>query len=278
VYRPDGEVDYFVAVVEDINERKRAEAQLVEAIEKQQRAIEDLDRISKAKSYFVSLVGHEFRTALTGIQGFSELLAEHDFGPAEVKEFAREIHSEGLRLTRMISEMLDLDRMESGRMKLNYGPVDLNALVTDVVERFGSTSQLHQFVTALAPDLGAIQADSDKLTQVISNLVANAIKYAPKGGEILLTTRGEPGDVVLSVKDEGLGVPAEALETIFERYARHEAKDRELIKGTGLGLPVVRQIVEMHGGQVWAENNGVERGATFTFRIPRAQPAAVGSS
>jgi PAS domain S-box-containing protein len=276
VFKPDGELDYFVAVVEDINERKRAEAQLVEAIEKQQRAIEDLDRISKAKSYFVSLVGHEFRTALTGIQGFSELLAEHDFGPDEVKEFAREIHSEGLRLTRMISEMLDLDRMESGRMKLNYGSVDLNALVADVVERFGPTTQLHHFVTALAPDLGSIQADSDKLTQVISNLLTNAIKYAPKGGEVVLTTWAEGDDVALSVKDEGLGVPSEALETIFERYARHEAKDRELIKGTGLGLPVVRQIVEMHGGRVWVENNGDERGATFTFQIPRQQPDAVG--
>ena len=278
VFNPDGSLDYFVAVIEDINERKRAEAQLVEAIEKQQRAIEDLDRISKAKSYFVSLVGHEFRTALTGIQGFSELLAEQDFGPAEVKEFAGEIHREGLRLTRMISEMLDLDRMESGRMKLTYGTVDLNAIVTDVIERFGASSQIHRFVTSLADDLGTIQADADKLTQVVSNLVSNAIKYAPKGGDITISTRVDGGDAVVSVRDDGLGVPTDALETIFERYARHDAKDRELIKGTGLGLPVVRQIVEMHGGRVWAENNGMERGATFTFRIPRQAPQADAAS
>ena len=269
VFRPDGSLDYFVAMVEDINDRKRAEAQLVEALENQQRAIEELDRISKAKSYFVSLVGHEFRTALTGIQGFSELLSEQEFSSEEVREFAGEIHREGLRLTRMISEMLDLDRMESGRMKLNYGAVDLNAVVGEVVERFAATTDGHRFVTRLDAELGPVEADADKLTQVVSNLVANAIKYSPAGGEITITTRPRGDEVELQVRDQGLGVPVEALETIFERYARHESKDRELIKGTGLGLPVVRQIVEMHGGRVWAANNDPERGATFTFRIPR---------
>ncbi len=277
VFKPDGSLDYFVAMVEDINDRKRAEAQLVEAIEKQQHAIEELDRLSKAKSYFVSLVGHEFRTALTGIQGFSELLAGQEFPPAEVKEFAGEINRESLRLTRMISEMLDLDRMESGRMKLNYEKVDLNAIVTDVVDRFQATTQAHEFVLDLAPELGLIDGDADKLTQVVSNLAANAIKYSPKGGSVTIATHAEGQDVILTMRDQGLGVPAEALETIFERYARHDAKDRELIKGTGLGLPVVRQIVEMHGGRVWAENNGLDRGATFTFRIPRYRPAPEGA-
>jgi len=257
----------LVAVIRDITERKSAEARLVDALGKQQQAIEDLDRISKAKSYFVSLVGHEFRTALTGIQGFSELLAEQEFDRDEVKEFALEIHNEGKRLTRMISEMLDLERMESGRMQLNYSDVDLNRVVAEVADRFQSTTQQHWMLLDLDAALPTIEGDADKLTQVVANLVSNAIKYSPEGGDVLITSGTEGAEVRVSITDHGLGVPAEALDTIFERYARHESKDRESIGGTGLGLPLARQVVEMHGGRVWAESEQ-GKGSTFTFAIP----------
>ena len=250
----------LVAVIRDITERKNAEARLLQAID-------DLDRISKAKSYFVSLVGHEFRTALTGIQGFSELLAEQDFDPEEVKEFAREIHNEGKRLTRMISEMLDLERMESGRMQLNYSELDLNRVVAEVADRFQATTQQHWMLLDLDAQLPTVEGDADKLTQVVANLVSNAIKYSPKGGDVLIKSGSQAGEVRVSITDHGLGLPPEALDTVFERYARHESKDRESIGGTGLGLPLVRQIVEMHGGRVWAESEQ-RKGSTFTFSIP----------
>jgi PAS domain S-box-containing protein len=249
-----------VAVIRDITERKDAEARLLQAIA-------ELDRISKAKSYFVSLVGHEFRTALTGIQGFSELLADQDFERDEVKEFAREIHTESLRLTRMISEMLDLERMESGHMQLNYGEVDLNRVIAEAADRFQATTQQHWMLLDLDPRLPHIAGDADKLTQVVSNLVSNAIKYAPKGGDVLIVSAPDGDDVRVSITDHGLGLPPEALDSIFERYARHQSKDRESITGTGLGLPVVRQIVEMHGGRVWAESEE-GKGSTFTFTVP----------
>ncbi len=271
VFKPGGEIDYFVAMIEDITNRKAAEDQLVQALDKQRQAYEDLDRISKAKSYFVSLVGHEFRTALTGIQGFSELLSEQDFEPDEVKEYALEIHREGQRLTRMISEMLDLDRMESGRMQLNYGRVDLNKVVIEVAERWQATTDAHRLELKLAGGIGTVDADTDKLTQVVSNLVSNAIKYSPKGGTVTLATARHRAEAEIRVSDTGLGIPPEAMNTIFERYARHEAKDRELIKGTGLGLPLVRQIVEMHRGRVWVESE-VGKGATFHVVVPVRRP------
>ncbi len=271
VFRPGGELDYFVSMIEDITHRKEGEERLVDALDRQRQAYEELDRISKAKSYFVSLVGHEFRTALTGIQGFSELLAEQEFRPDEVKEYAREIHTEGLRLTRMISEMLDLDRMESGRMKLNYGRVDLNKVVIDVAERWQATTDAHQLVLKLAGGMGSIDGDADKLTQVVSNLVSNAIKYSPRGGTVTLATARHGAEVEVIVSDTGLGIPPEAMTSIFERYARHEAKDRELIKGTGLGLPLVRQIVEMHRGRVWVDSE-MGKGASFHVLIPVRRP------
>src|SRR5205814_771403 len=249
-----------VAVIRDITERKDAEARVLQAIA-------ELDRISKAKSYFVSLVGHEFRTALTGIQGFSELLADQDFERDEVKEFAREIHTESLRLTRMISEMLDLERMESGRMQLNYSELDLNRVVAEVADRFQATTQQHWMLLDLDAHLPKVEGDADKLTQVVANLVSNAIKYSPHGGDVLIKTGSRDGEVWLSIADHGLGLPLAALDTILERYARHESKDRESIGGTGLGLPLVRQTAEMHGGRVRAESEQ-GKGSTFTFSIP----------
>lgn len=275
VFQPGGEVDYFVAMIVDITNRKGAEAQLVEALDRQRKAYEELDRISKAKSYFVSLVGHEFRTALTGIQGFSELLAEHDFDAGEVKEYAAEIHKESLRLTRMISEMLDLDRMESGRMLLNYGRVDLNKVAIDVAERWQATTSEHRLVLKLAGGMGTVDGDADKLTQVVSNLVSNAIKYSPRGGTVTLATARQGGEAEIRVSDTGLGIPKEAMDSIFERYARHESRDRELIQGTGLGLPLVRQIVEMHRGRVWVESV-LGQGSSFHVVIPVRRPKDAG--
>ena len=123
----------------------------------------------------------------------------------------------------------------------------------------------------LAGGIGTVDGDADKLTQVVSNLASNAIKYSPKGGTVTLATARHGGEAEIRVSDTGLGIPPAAVTTIFERYARHEAKDRELIKGTGLGLPLVRQIVEMHRGRVWVESE-VGKGATFHVVIPVRRP------
>ena len=148
-----------------------------------------IERLNRLKSEFVSMVSHEFRTALVGIQGFSEMMCEQDLEPAEVKSFARDIYNDSQRLTRMISEMLDLDRMEAGRMTLHIGPVDVNEAVRAAVDRARVISTKHQIVTQLDPRLAPVSGDSDRLLQVITNLLSNAIKYSPDGGEVVVTTR-----------------------------------------------------------------------------------------
>lgn len=242
-----------------------------EAFAQQRAAVEELERLSKAKSDFISIVSHEFRTPLTGIQGFSEMIRDEDLPVAEMKEYAADINKDALRLNRMITDMLDLDRMESGRMQLYREPVDLGEIIRDVMDRVRPNAPQHPITLQLEP-LPRLSADRDKLTQVLTNLLSNAVKYSPDGGPIVITAREDGRVVHVSVKDRGLGIPADALEKVFERYSRIETGVTRHIQGTGLGLPIVRQIVDMHGGRAWVEST-LGAGSDFQFTLPLPQPA-----
>lgn len=238
-----------------------------ELVQQQARAMEQLEKLNSAKSDFVSIVSHEFRTPLTGIQGFSELIRDEDLTTAEMKEYASDINKDAHRLNRMITEMLDLDRMESGRMTLNRERADVNAIVTEAAGRLGTNSPRHPVHLNLDPDLPLVDIDRDKIDQVVINLLSNAVKYSPGGGKITITTRVEGDFVHVFVKDSGLGIPPESLEKVFERYSRLESGATRYIQGTGLGLPIARQIIEMHGGHAWVEST-VGEGSAFQFTLP----------
>ncbi len=250
---------------------RRAEADLAAALAAQQAANAELQRLNRAKSEFVSIVSHEFRTALTGIQGFSEMMRDEDFTLEEMKEYAGDINKDAQRLNRMITEMLDLDRMESGRMTLNVSAVDLNQLIAEAAERARPNAPAHPIRLDLDPSLPPLPGDRDKLTQVLTNLVNNAVKYSPEGGDIVLRSLREDGIAHVQVQDHGMGIPPEALEKVFERFSRIESGTSRYIQGTGLGLPIVRQIVQMHGGRAWAESIPGE-GSTFQFTLPLNGP------
>jgi signal transduction histidine kinase len=241
----------------------------VEAFSRQAQAVEQLERLNRAKSEFVSIVSHEFRTPLTGIQGFSEMMRDEQLSIEEMREYAGDINKDVQRLNRMINEMLDLDRMESGRMTIHREAMDLNAVVDEAVDRVRPNAPNHTLTLELQPDLPQIQADRDRMTQVASNLLSNAVKYSPTGGRITVTTRMEGDQLLFDVRDEGLGIPPGDLETIFERYSRVDSLATKDIPGTGLGLPIVRQIVQLHGGRVWAESE-LGRGSVFHVALPLA--------
>ncbi|MDP9252649.1 MAG: GAF domain-containing sensor histidine kinase, partial [Chloroflexota bacterium] len=245
----------------------------VEAFSRQREAVEQLERLNRAKSEFVSIVSHEFRTPLTGIQGFSEMMRDEELGLEEMREYAGDINKDAQRLNRMIDEMLDLDRMESGRMTIHPEPMDLNTVVDEAVSRVRPNAPNHTLRVDLQSDLPPIKADRDRLTQVASNLLSNAVKYSPTGGQITVTTRADGDQLRLDVRDEGLGIPPDALETIFERYSRVDSQATKDIPGTGLGLPIVRQIVQLHGGKVWAESE-LGRGSVFHVLLPLAGAGA----
>jgi len=243
-----------------------------EAFERQRAAMEQLEKVNRAKSEFVSIVSHEFRTPLTGIQGFSEMMKDEDLSLVEMKEYAADINKDAQRLNRMITEMLDLDRMEAGRMTLHPETVELNALVSEAADRVRPNAPGHPIRLALDDGLPALSADRDRLTQVVANLLSNAVKYSPTGGEIVVTTSRDGAGIHLAVHDHGMGIPKDKLDDIWERYSRVDTDKTRGIQGTGLGLPIVRQIVTMHGGRAWAESE-VGRGSTFHVVLPLAASA-----
>ena len=259
-------------LIESVAQELRGAIAAAEAFEQQREAVVELERLNRAKSDFVSIVSHEFRTPLTGIQGFSEMMQSEDLTLEEMREYAGDINKDAHRLNRMITEMLDLDKMESGRMELHREPVDLNAIVSEAADRMRPNAPRHPVSLRLDPLVGEVSGDRDKLTQVMANLLSNAVKYSPDGGEIVVSTRVEGNAAHVVVRDHGMGIPKGALETIFERYGRVESLATRHIQGTGLGLPIVRQIVQLHGGAVWVES-AVGEGSVFHVTLPRGGAA-----
>jgi PAS domain S-box-containing protein len=262
-----GDPRFLVAMVENIDDRRSVDAAMDEINAR-------VESLSRAKSALVAGVSHEFRTALTGIEGFSELLRDRQMEAAEVRELAGDINSEARRLSRLIADLLDLDRLESGTMPLRRRPVDVNAMLTTLADRVRRGFNSHRVTLRLAEALPAVDADPDRLTQVFANLLSNALKYSPAGSGIRVTSKGIDGGVRVAVRDHGPGVPADALELIFDRYMRLERETLSSVVGTGLGLPIVREIVRVHGGRVWAQN-AATGGAVFTVELPLAAPEGV---
>jgi PAS domain S-box-containing protein len=259
VRRRNGSFQHFVITFEDSTQKHVAE-------EAAHANLAELEKLNHMKTEFTSMVSHEFRTALTGIQGMSELINSGDMKPEEVHEYSGYIFSEAERVNRLITDMLDIDRLEAGKMKMQMAPIDLNAVIEGVAVRSAVSSPQHPIRTELEANLPKVLGDSDRLVQVISNLVSNAIKYSPVGGEVLLSTHFAKGAVDVSVTDHGVGIPADFVDRLFGRFERYEKTPSKVI-GTGLGLAIARQIVEMHSGKIWVES-AEGSGSVFHFTIP----------
>ena len=263
-----GRPEHVLVMVEDVTIVREAQDKLGEALESQRSANATLEKLDRTKTEFLSIVSHEFRTALTGIQGFSELIRDGGLEPDEVRAYGGYIFNDADRVNRLIGDMLDLDRMESGRMSIRTGDVDINEVLSDAIARAGSSPTV-EFKADLDPRLPIVAGDRDRLVQVVSNLVNNAVKYSPDGGTVTLTSRSEGGFALVSVTDTGVGIPPDEIGHVFERFRRVRSGAAQSIPGTGLGLTIVKQIVEMHGGKIWVES-AVGHGSAFHFTLPLA--------
>jgi PAS domain S-box-containing protein len=257
----------------DVTEYKAAEEKRARLLEHEQmaRAIqveanEQLQHLNELQQNFIAIVSHEFRTTLTGILGFSELLHEQECSPEEVKDYSADINADAQRLNRMINDVLDLGRVQSGKMVIHLEQVDINALIKEIVEHMRVATHrsilLHQDAS-----LPSVEGNPDKLIQVVTNLLTNAIKYSPEGDDILVISQREDHDAHICIQDQGIGIPEEALERIFVPFNRIGSEKTRYIQGTGLGLTIAREIIMMHGGHLWAESI-LGQGSQFHFTLP----------
>ena len=259
-----GRIEYFLAMYEDIDAQHAAN-------EAATAHLAGIERLNQLKSEFITLVSHEFRTGLVGIQGFSEMIRDSDLTVEDVKAFAADINKDAQRLNRMINDMLDLDRIEAGRLTLRMESVEINTVLQEAVERARASSEHHTITADLDSTRPVAHCDADRVAQIIANLLTNAVKYSPDGGEIVVSSLERKGFVEIGVRDHGLGIAPEFAKRLFSRYERYEKTSGKII-GTGLGLAIARQIVEMHGGRIWVDST-LGAGSEFRFTLPVAATA-----
>jgi len=227
--------------------------------------------LQQTKNDVIALVSHEMRTPLTAIQGMTELLANYDVPAERRKEMNLAINDEVKRLTRMISEYLDITRLESGATAMRPTAIRADALLERtmlLLDPIAAQKQI-RLVRRFAADLPPFLADTDLLGRACENLLSNAIKYSPAGSEVIVSTVPEEDYIAIEVADQGYGIPAADLARVFEKFYRVPRVEDAGTPGTGLGLAFVREIAELHRGSVSVRSE-VGRGSTFTIRLPRA--------
>jgi signal transduction histidine kinase len=236
-------------------------------------ALEEVKIISRRKTDFVSAVSHELRTPLTSIKGYASILLAGKLGavPEEVHLRLEKINQHSDELTRMVNDLLDISRIESGRVTMKTQPQGLADILGGVADLLGLQLKERklELVNELSAEAKGVQADGEQLRRVFINIIGNALKFTPAGGKITVRSQKREGMVQIDIADTGCGIPPEAREKIFEEFYRVENSINEQVRGTGLGLALVKRIIEAHGGKIWVESQ-VNAGSTFSFTLPQA--------
>jgi histidine kinase len=230
---------------------------------------ERLEQTETMRRQLIGDVSHELRTPLTAIGGYMEGLMDGVL-PANAETF-EQVRMEANRLSRLVDDLQELSRVEAGSYRLDLHPVALSTLVETTIKRLSRQFDGKQITLTrrLSPDLPAILADEDRVTQVLTNLLGNALAYTPAGGEVTVSAAKVGGAVQVSVQDNGIGLPAESLPHLFDRFYRvDKSRSRAAGGGSGIGLTIAKAVVEAHGGRIWAESAGEGQGSTFSFTIP----------
>ena len=280
---PSESVEGFrvTAIIRDTTERRHAEDRLrkireeyTQRLAEANAALEitnrELEKANRLKSEFLASMSHELRTPLHTIIGFSELLAEQLEGPLNEKQqrFIQHIHKDSLHLLELINDVLDISKIEADRLELRPEAFDFTALVAESLASIRSLAEAksHKLETALDVP-AAVEADRLRIKQILVNLLSNAIKFTPEGGRIRLEADVQDRFVTISVSDNGVGIPEEEHESIFDKFHQVGATTKGVREGTGLGLAITKRLVEQHGGTIRVKSRP-QQGSTFLFTLP----------
>lgn len=237
-------------------------------------ANEKLKQLDRAKTEFISIASHQLRSPLTAIKGYSSMILEDSFGKIDgkLKDVAERIFQSSNRLVSIIGDFLDVSRIELGKMEYDFTDFDIKEMISGLVDEFGASNRNSNIALSFESkdaDKLIIRADYNKIRQVISNIIDNAMKYTHKGFvRVFLSTGHAPNTVLVAIKDSGRGMDKDALEHIFQKFSRAKDAAKSRTDGSGLGLYVASEMVKAHKGKIWAQSEGIEKGSTFYVELP----------
>jgi two-component system CheB/CheR fusion protein len=268
----DGQVIGAVLVFRDVTARREIENGLKKAHEELKELAAELKRVARVKSEFLANMSHELRTPLNSINGFSEVLYDEIFGPLNEKQktYVNNVLTSGKHLLLLINQILDMAKVESGKMKLALSSLPMKSLLNDIsllVADMAGKKKL-QMLLEIADDLPNIEGDELKVKEIIYNLLSNAIKFTPEGGKIGMRAKKTDSEIDIVVWDKGVGIAHENMEKIFEGFFRVDTPYSWVTEGTGLGLPLSKKLVELHGGKFSVESEGLDSGTSVRFTLP----------
>ena len=270
VRAPGGGVLSIEGLMSDITERKRAEAEREQLLRREQEAREAAEAANRAKDEFLSLLSHELRTPLTAILGFIAILQRKKRDEVTVANALAAIERGARVQARLVADILDVSRIVAGKLQLDPRPAELRSIVAAAVEAVQPAADEKQITVAadLDPSVGIVRGDAVRLQQVVGNLLTNAVKFTPEGGRVDVRLARAGAEACITVTDTGMGIPADFLPHVFERFRQADASSSRSYGGLGLGLAIAHHLVERHGGRIAVGSDGEGRGATFTVRLP----------
>ncbi|MCC5607127.1 PAS domain S-box protein [Nostoc sp. CHAB 5834] len=259
-----------VAFVLDITDRKSVEKERDRLLEREMKARKEAEIANKVKDEFLAVLSHELRTPLNSVLGWSKLLRTRNFDEKTTKHALETIERNAKLQTQLIEDLLDVSRILQGKLNLNICPVNLVMVIEAALETVQLAAQAKsiQIQTIFDPTLGQVMGDSNRLQQVVWNLLSNAVKFTPAGGWIEIRLMEVGNQAQIQVSDTGKGISPEFLPYVFDYFRQADSTSTRAFGGLGLGLAIVRKVVEMHGGNVQAESPGEGSGTTFTVEIP----------
>jgi PAS domain S-box-containing protein len=269
----DGTIIGASKIARDISERKQVEARLQEALAAAHEARTQAEEANRLRDEFLAIVSHELRTPLTSILGWVQLLRKGDLDEASARSALETIHRNVKIQAQLVEDLLDVSKVMGGKMRLQVKPLELSSVINAAVNTIMPAAEARgvRLQTIIDPSAGPVAGDHERLQQVMWNLLSNAVKFTPPGGWVQVHLERADGGVRVVVRDSGKGIKPAFLPLAFERFTQEDSSSTRAFGGMGMGLAIVKSIVELHGGTVRAFSAGEGQGTTFTVSLPVAK-------